>query len=120
MKKFLLPEGGTYYKSNLHCHSTISDGGWTVEQIKEEYAKRGYSIVAYTDHDIMYDQTHLCDENFVALKGYEMATEVDCYWTADGHKPMENLEPNFRSWYYQKRAHFNLIAKQSEVWYTIQ
>lgn len=115
MKHVLIDNKKNQYKANLHCHSNFSDGTNSPEEIKAGFMAQGYSIVAYTDHDIMYDQTHLCDENFVALKGYELATEVDCYWTADGHKPMENLEPNFRSWYYQKRAHFNLIAKSPDI-----
>ena len=26
MKKYLLPNTGNYYKANLHCHTTLSDG----------------------------------------------------------------------------------------------
>ena len=48
--QILLPESG-YYKANLHCHTTISDGEFTPEEIKAAYQKEGYSIVAYTDHD---------------------------------------------------------------------
>ena len=50
MRKYLLPETGNFYKSNLHCHTTMSDGQKTPEEIKELYMKKGYSIVAYTDH----------------------------------------------------------------------
>lgn len=75
MKKFLLPEHGTFYKANLHCHSTFSDGRYTPEQIKELYKKHGYSIVAYTDHDVLIPHDELKDENFLPLHGYEM--EVD-------------------------------------------
>jgi predicted metal-dependent phosphoesterase TrpH len=53
MKKYLLPESGSFYKANLHCDTNVSDGKWTPEKVKEEYAKQGYSIVAYTDHNIM-------------------------------------------------------------------
>ena len=45
----LLPEAGQFYKANLHCHTVLSDGRWTKEQVKEEYRKRGYSVVAFTD-----------------------------------------------------------------------
>lgn len=72
MKKYLLPQGGQFYKANLHCHSTISDGKWTPEQIKEEYKKKGYSIVAYTDHDVMIPHPELNDEDFLAMTGYEI------------------------------------------------
>ena len=35
----------------------------------------GYSIIAYTDHDVMIPHHDLSDEHFLALVGYEM--EVD-------------------------------------------
>ena len=73
MKQYLLPENGTFYKANLHCHSTISDGKWTPEEIKARYMAEGYSIVAYTDHDIMIPHPELTDDGFLALTGYEVA-----------------------------------------------
>ena len=51
MKKYVFPEVGNFYKANLHCHTTFSDGVLTPEQVKELYLANGYSIVAYTDHD---------------------------------------------------------------------
>ncbi len=63
MKKYLLPEKGKFYKANLHSHSTVSDGAWTPEQMKKEYMARGYSIIAYTDHNVMVDHSYLADEN---------------------------------------------------------
>ena len=72
MKKYLLPESGNFYKANLHCHSTVSDGKWTPEQIKQNYMAQGYSVVAYTDHDVMVPHHELSDESFLALTGYEM------------------------------------------------
>ena len=36
-KKYLISNEGNWYKANLHCHSTFSDGTMTPEQIKEEY-----------------------------------------------------------------------------------
>ncbi|MBQ5389653.1 MAG: PHP domain-containing protein [Clostridia bacterium] len=72
MKKYLLPQVGQFYKANLHCHSTVSDGRWTPEQIKEAYMEKGYSIVAYTDHDVMIPHHELTDESFLAMTGYEM------------------------------------------------
>ncbi len=72
MKKYLLPETGNDYKANLHCHSSLSDGALTPEQIKQEYMARGYSIVAYTDHDIMIDHSDLAEPGFLPLRGYEM------------------------------------------------
>ena len=53
MKKYLLPQGGNYYKANLHCHSTVSDGHLSPLELKNLYKSMGYSIIAYTDHRIM-------------------------------------------------------------------
>lgn len=75
MKKYLISENGKFYKTNLHCHSTISDGKLTPEQVKEEYLRLGYSAVAFTDHDVLIRHNDLTDENFVALNGYEI--EID-------------------------------------------
>jgi len=71
MKHYLLPEIGNFYKANLHCHTTVSDGKHTPEEIKELYMKKGYSIVAYTDHEALVPHTDLNDENFLALHGFE-------------------------------------------------
>lgn len=72
MKKYLLPKEGNFYKANLHCHTTVSDGKLTPAEVKDAYKSHGYSIVAYTDHDVMVPHDELNDENFLALHGYEM------------------------------------------------
>lgn len=72
MKKFLLPESGNYYKANLHSHSTVSDGARTPEELKALYKSKGYSIVAYTDHNVLIPHHELTDETFLALSGTEL------------------------------------------------
>ena len=72
MRKYLLPEKGNFYKANLHSHSTESDGGLTPEQMKKVYMDHGYSIIAYTDHNVFLRHNDLTDENFLALNGYEV------------------------------------------------
>ena len=73
MKRILIDKEATFYKANLHTHTTMSDGKLTPEQVKEEYKKRGYSIVAFTDHEHIIDQSHLNDESFLAITGCEVA-----------------------------------------------
>ncbi len=69
----LLDKNKKYYKANLHCHSTYSDGKLTVEELKKRFMERGYSIVAFTDHEHIVDNSHLTDENFVAITSCELA-----------------------------------------------
>lgn len=94
MKKHLLPESGHFYKANLHCHSTLSDGQMTPEELKAHYKSMGYSVLAITDHDIMVPHPELNDESFLTLNGYEM--EV-------------NEETN-RPWANTKTCHMCLLA----------
>ena len=72
MKRFLLPESGTFYKANLHCHTNLSDGHLTPEEVKRIYKEQGYSIVAYTDHDLFIPHPELADLDFLPLHGMEM------------------------------------------------
>ena len=72
MKKILLDGNLNRYKANLHCHTDVSDGKLTPLEVKKLYKKHGYSIVAYTDHDVMIAHDELNDDGFLALHGYEM------------------------------------------------
>lgn len=77
MKKYMLPEAGRFYKANLHSHSTLSDGNLTPDRMKEEYQKRGYSILALSDHDVLHCSYKLSDEDFLILTAYEISVRSD-------------------------------------------
>lgn len=72
MKKILLSSEKKFYKANLHCHTNFSDGALSPAEVKEEYKGRGYSVVAFTDHDILIPHDELNDERFLALHGFEV------------------------------------------------
>ena len=97
MKIHLLPESGSFYKANLHTHSTVSDGRWSVEEIKKNYMDKGYSIVAYTDHQVFLNHSYLSDDSFLALNGYEVDIPEDKPWGE-----------------HTKTCHFCLIALDGE------
>ena len=71
MIKYLLPKGGNFYKANLHCHTTVSDGSLTPAEVKDAYKAHGYSVIAYTDHDIMIPHDDLNDDGFLAMNLYK-------------------------------------------------
>ena len=73
MKKYLISNEGNFYKANLHMHTTVSDGKLTPEETKEAYMANGYSIVAFTDHEVMVAHEDLTDENFVAITSVEFS-----------------------------------------------
>ncbi|MCL2213002.1 MAG: PHP domain-containing protein, partial [Oscillospiraceae bacterium] len=71
MKKTLFKATNTH-RANLHCHTTVSDGRKTPEETKEMYARQGYGIVAFTDHNKMVAHHELSDENFLAITALEV------------------------------------------------
>lgn len=98
MKRFLIPEEGQFYKANLHCHTTVSDGRRTPTEIKDDYMAKGYAIVAYTDHELMVPHHELSDDRFLAMHGYEMSV----------NSPGE-------VWGRQRVCHFCLVATRKDV-----
>lgn len=102
MKYELIPCTGTFYKANLHCHTNISDGAQTPEEVKEFFKSRGYSAVCYTDHEVLIGHKDLCDDGFVALHGYEVAVKKDIYSNTATFMPV---------------YHFNIIAKSQDNLY---
>ena len=74
MTHHLLPESGRFYKANMHTHTLCSDGCKTPAEIKAIYKAHGYSVIAYTDHDVMINHSDLNDEDFLAITSYEVET----------------------------------------------
>lgn len=72
MKKTFISRAQRSYRANLHCHSTLSDGTLSPEQLKKIYKDHGYSILAITDHDHPEDHSHLSESDFLMLTGYEL------------------------------------------------
>lgn len=75
----LLAGGLNAYKANLHCHTTCSDGRLTPRQVKDHYKAHGYSVIAFTDHNVLVDHSELNDPEFLALTGIEVDTDSFVY-----------------------------------------
>lgn len=106
MKKFLISPELNWYRANFHCHTKHSDGALTPEQVKEAYKNHGYSIVAYTDHDVLLDHSDLNDEGFLALTSCEYAINE-----AQPRFPrIFDVETN--DWVRKKCVHLNIFAKE--------
>ena len=46
---------GNWYKGNLHCHSTNSDGKLSPKEVVDLFKENGYSFLCFSDHDIYTD-----------------------------------------------------------------
>ncbi|MDD4124572.1 MAG: PHP domain-containing protein [Eubacteriales bacterium] len=96
MKRRLIPETNQY-KANLHCHSTLSDGKFTPEELKEGYKKAGYSVLAYSDHNVLVPHSELKDETFLPIT----STEIDMTEHSD-------------NWLTARTYHFNFFSKDEK------
>ena len=108
MKIDLLPQGVNWYRANFHSHTTHSDGRFSPEQVKDLYKSRGYSIVAYTDHERYIPHPELDDEKFLALYAMECALHID----KDPLTPPPGQE---RNWRHYRCYHINLFALRRDV-----
>ena len=95
--KVLLDNKKPFFKANLHAHSTYSDGKLTPPKLKEIYKEKGYSVLAYTDHEHLIDNSHLNDENFLTITSAELAVK---------EFPRQSTLVNYK----MRVAHFNIYA----------
>ncbi len=99
MKRVLLGKFD-FYKANLHTHTDVSDGDYSPEEVKRLYKEKGYSVVAFTDHEVFVPHNELTDENFLAINGYELAINEA--------KPALDFQ-------FIKTYHLNLYAERADI-----
>ena len=75
MIHYIFGEKKNIYKANLHSHTTISDGHLTPLEMKNAYKEKGYSVLCFSEHEIMVPHPELDDDNFLAITGYEMSVD---------------------------------------------
>lgn len=84
---------GNWYKTNLHTHSTTSDGKLILSDVVKLYRNMGYDIMAITDHEKSNDINGYSDANFILISGME--THPKCYTAAVFHLVCLNLPAGF-------------------------
>ncbi|MCU0820989.1 MAG: PHP domain-containing protein [Spirochaetes bacterium] len=71
-------------KGCLHVHTTCSDGKMTPQQVADEYEKRGYDFIAFTDHDYLLKPNYRelysqVKSNMIIFTGIELTVFVKGY-----------------------------------------
>lgn len=65
---------GSWYKGNLHSHTTISDGTKSPEDVIRLYkTKTDLSFLAITDHNVYSDFSKYSTRDFIVLPGVEVS-----------------------------------------------
>ena len=104
--KILLDKNKKFYKGNMHCHSTLSDGTFTPEELKAMYKGKGYSFLAITDHEHVNNNSYLDDEDFLTITSAEYAIK---------EFPKESTLVNLN----MKVCHLNIYAKKQDNDYSV-
>ncbi|SFM78695.1 hypothetical protein SAMN05216224_101297 [Thioclava dalianensis] len=69
---------GSFWRGNLHTHSTLSDGALSPEEVCRRYKAEGYDFIALTDHFVglfdypIADTVPMRDAGFTTLLGAEL------------------------------------------------
>ncbi len=96
---YLISPNKKQYKANLHCHSTLSDGKKTPEELKDLYRSHGYDVLSITDHETPKSHNDLSEQDFLMLTGYEAYI-----------RPSATCEYNP----FASEVHLNLFARDPE------
>ena len=62
--------GKTWYKGNLHTHTTVTDGKKTPEEVIALYRENGYDFLSLTDHWV-HSETGMTEDGMLLLGGCE-------------------------------------------------
>jgi len=65
-------DGKPFYRGNLHCHTTMSDGVKTPAEAIEIYREFGYDFLAITDHRRVTIPESRMEGNMLLLPGIEL------------------------------------------------
>ena len=76
MKRSAFLPQGSWYKGNLHTHSTMSDGKLTPEILAQDYKAKGYQFLAITDHELFHTHKDLCEKDFIIIPGGEVSIKM--------------------------------------------
>lgn len=72
MKKEMFSKEGKWYKGNIHCHTTLSDGRLTPSEAVQLYKDNGYDFLSLSEHDYYVDLRNVYDsEDFILLPSVE-------------------------------------------------
>jgi hypothetical protein len=89
---------GRFFRGNLHCHSTRSDGRIEPEEVAAAYRRLGYDFICLSDHfEAEYgwqvvDTTALRDASFTTLIGSELSRpgpEDGKWWLVAAGLPLD-------------------------------
>lgn len=88
-----------YYKAQMHCHSTNSDGVFSPQEVGQLYKDRGYEILFLTDHNFMTPYTDINIPGLLVINSeeYTFSKHINGFFlnhSVDAHsyKPQQAID----------------------------
>ncbi|HDZ20026.1 hypothetical protein LCGC14_0335460 [marine sediment metagenome] len=81
MTRFVNPfeQPGQWYKANFHTHTNASDGALPPRQVVANYRRKGYDVLAITDHGATHDVRPLSTKSLLVISGTELHPPMTTY-----------------------------------------
>lgn len=64
-----------YYKTQMHCHSTNSDGGYSPQDLVSKYKDQDYEIMFITDHNVLTLESEVNVTGVLVIQSEEVTFE---------------------------------------------
>ena len=105
MRRFRYDTWGTWYRGNVHLHSTASDGQCAFRELAQLYADAGYDFLVRTDHWVASDTRKDTEAHpLLWLDGIELdgvdrtaaLMHVLCIGRVEGIRPEDGLDEGIR------------------------
>lgn len=68
---------GRFYRGNIHCHSTASDGRLEAPELARRYREAGYDFLCFTEHELFTARRDLCAPGFLVIAAAEWSCHSD-------------------------------------------
>lgn len=62
-----------WVKGNLHCHTNVSDGDTSPDEVCKLYADAGYDFLSITDHNVFVDPVTVKSHGLLLIPGEELS-----------------------------------------------
>ncbi len=95
-----------WYKGNLHCHTTNSDGKSAPEEVAAYYKEIGLDFIGISDHNILTELQEygdIFDENFIGIPCCEFSGAQNCHVLAiNPNKAVKPTDRDTGNWAKEK------------------
>jgi len=84
---------GRYYKAQMHCHTTNSDGNYSPQDLAIKYKNAGYEILMITDHNHLTLEDEVNVEGMLVIQSEEITFDrhMNGFFLTEQIIPTENF-----------------------------